>query len=120
MDREVSCLVTAPSPDAHHGPIRGNPDVSGREGRFVEDCLMRADVWPVNTSQATTGFRFDVRSLQSQGNLRRGGPPDGVMTELLPSWIGIFGSHVPRLTRCTSNLSSGGTERGRTLETFDL
>ena len=59
MDREVSCLVTAPSPDAHHGPIRGNPDVPGREGRIVEDYLMRADVWLVKTSQATTGFRFD-------------------------------------------------------------
>ena len=71
---------------------------------------MRADVWLVKTSQATTGF--SLRSLQSQGNLRRGGPPDGVMTELRPSWIGILGSHVPRLTRCTFNfLSHGGTRR---------
>ena len=84
MDREVSCLVTAPSPDAHHGPIRGNPDVPGREGRFVEDYLMRADVWLVKTSQATTGFRFDHYTLRENPVVIHGASRRAVVT---PPWL---------------------------------
>ena len=81
---------------------------------------MRADVWLVNTSQATTGFRFDhYRAKGTSGG--EGRPMVGVMTELLPSRIGILGSHVPRLTRCTFNfMYPSAGPGGRTLETFDL
>ena len=79
-----------------HGPNRRQPRrLRTGLGRARSRSLSRADVWGLAHQNKPGGDRVSLRSLQSQGNPRRGGPPRGVMrrscyngTIQLPSWVG--------------------------------